>query len=358
METFTNISEDKILFKGERFFIINDSFPVSQGHKLIISNELRKDYFDLNQSELIELDEMIYKCKEMIEKDLNPDGYNIGMNCGEAAGQTVFQFHCHVIPRYKGDMKNPKGGVRHCVEGKGYYPVINTKTSLNDSKSTYKKNESEIQPIKSLTREELINKLKSFNAKKEIDRYVVKYGLNNKNCREILDFAFGNSIKRAFHHETPTLRFKNWRYYKSSEKIVTQMNRIQSQKEFDLFIFELAETLVQDWRSYNDDGHPSRMNIGIALKIVNLIMKPLAFSKHTSNLRIIPLLHVPWDKFTLGNLAGIWKEYPPIPHSPTQGFVKDVELYERLHSVISNICVAAGVPRVYYEFWSWDYVHN
>lgn len=121
METFANISEDKILFKGERFFIINDSFPVSQGHKLIISNELRKDYFDLNKSELIELNEMIFKCKEMIEKDLSPDGYNIGMNCGEAAGQTVFHFHCHVIPRYKGDMNNPKGGVRHCIEGKGYY---------------------------------------------------------------------------------------------------------------------------------------------------------------------------------------------------------------------------------------------
>ncbi|MBE0673763.1 MAG: HIT family protein [Bacteroidales bacterium] len=117
---------------------------------------------------------MIYKCKEMIERDLNPDGYNIGMNCGEAAGKTVFQFHCHIIPRFKGDMKNPKGGVRHCVEGKGYSPVINPKTSMKDYKSTYRKNESGIRPIKSLTREELIDKLKSFNAKKEIDRYITK----------------------------------------------------------------------------------------------------------------------------------------------------------------------------------------
>ncbi len=59
--------------------------------------------------------------KELIEFDLQPDGYNIGMNCGEFAGQTVFHFHCHVIPRYKGDLENPRGCVKHVVEGKGYY---------------------------------------------------------------------------------------------------------------------------------------------------------------------------------------------------------------------------------------------
>jgi diadenosine tetraphosphate (Ap4A) HIT family hydrolase len=121
MENFANVSEEKILYKGDHFFIIRDSFPVSHGHLLIISNESRKDYFDLNRSELQYLNIMIHKCKELIESSHKPDGYNIGMNCGKAAGQTVFQFHCHVIPRYKGDMKNPKGGVRHCVEGKGYY---------------------------------------------------------------------------------------------------------------------------------------------------------------------------------------------------------------------------------------------
>ena len=59
--------------------------------------------------------------REAVEKEYSPDGYNIGMNCGESAGQTVFHFHCHVIPRYIGDMKNPRGGVRHCINGKGYY---------------------------------------------------------------------------------------------------------------------------------------------------------------------------------------------------------------------------------------------
>ena len=55
--------------------------------------------------------------------EYNPDGYNIGMNCGLSAGQTVMQFHCHLIPRYTGDVENPKGGVRHSVIGKGYYNI-------------------------------------------------------------------------------------------------------------------------------------------------------------------------------------------------------------------------------------------
>jgi diadenosine tetraphosphate (Ap4A) HIT family hydrolase len=83
--------------------------------------EDQKDYFDPDPYETAELQVMIRKCKEIIERDYKPDGYNIGMNCGEAAGQTVFRFHCHVIPRYTGDMKDPRGGVRHCVLGKGDY---------------------------------------------------------------------------------------------------------------------------------------------------------------------------------------------------------------------------------------------
>jgi diadenosine tetraphosphate (Ap4A) HIT family hydrolase len=64
---------------------------------------------------------LIDKAKDLIDYEFTPDGYNIGMNCGFAAGQTVMHFHCHVIPRYFGDMENPRGGVRHCIQGKGYY---------------------------------------------------------------------------------------------------------------------------------------------------------------------------------------------------------------------------------------------
>lgn len=121
MSVFQHIPDEKILFKGEHFSIIYDSFPVSPGHVLIISNEIKADYFALSRDEKTELSLMIEKAKQIIEENHEPDGFNIGMNCGEAAGQTVMQFHCHVIPRYKGDMADPRGGVRHCVQGKGYY---------------------------------------------------------------------------------------------------------------------------------------------------------------------------------------------------------------------------------------------
>ena len=121
MSVFQSLPPDRILYKNDHFFIVEDAFPVSPGHMLVISNEPRKDFFDLTQEEKKALSDTIEIARQMIEKKHQPDGYNIGMNCGEAAGQTVMHFHCHVIPRFTGDMKNPRGGIRHCVEGKGYY---------------------------------------------------------------------------------------------------------------------------------------------------------------------------------------------------------------------------------------------
>jgi diadenosine tetraphosphate (Ap4A) HIT family hydrolase len=121
MKNFLGISEDRIIFKDDYFFIIKDAFPVSPGHLLIISNELRKDFFSLDSVEKERLFIIIDLAKDIIEREYSPDGYNVGMNCGESAGQTVFHFHCHLIPRYIGDMENPRGGVRHCINGKGYY---------------------------------------------------------------------------------------------------------------------------------------------------------------------------------------------------------------------------------------------
>lgn len=121
MSVFSTISDDKKIYTGNHFFLIKDNYPVSPGHILIISKEEKFDYFALSLEEHTELHSLIIRAKEIIEKTHNPDGYNIGMNCGEAAGQTVMHFHCHVIPRYIGDMENPRGGIRHCVEGKGYY---------------------------------------------------------------------------------------------------------------------------------------------------------------------------------------------------------------------------------------------
>lgn len=121
MKDFTEISKDSILFQSHFFFIIKDAFPVSPGHLLIVSNELKRDFFELSYIEHIELGKVIEIAKQIILQEYKPDGYNIGMNCGEAAGQTIFHFHCHVIPRYNGDMESPRGGVRHVIPLKANY---------------------------------------------------------------------------------------------------------------------------------------------------------------------------------------------------------------------------------------------
>ncbi len=121
MKDFSEINPEKILYQNEYFFIIKDDYPVSPGHLLIITNNIKKDYFELSDNEKTNLHLVIDIAKSIIEKEYKPDGYNIGMNCGEAGGQTVFHFHCHLIPRYIGDMENPRGGVRHCINGKGNY---------------------------------------------------------------------------------------------------------------------------------------------------------------------------------------------------------------------------------------------
>lgn len=121
MSVFSEISSNEYVLDAKHFFAIYDRYPVSPGHLLIISKKIKENFFDLNEEERKELNDLILKAKNTIESKYSPDGYNIGMNCGSAAGQTIFHFHCHLIPRYFGDMKNPRGGIRHCVEGKGNY---------------------------------------------------------------------------------------------------------------------------------------------------------------------------------------------------------------------------------------------
>jgi diadenosine tetraphosphate (Ap4A) HIT family hydrolase len=115
------IKSEDIAYQDKDFFIKFDNYPVSPGHILVITTGNEKDYFDLSEEKKQRLADLIEKAREIVEASHRPEGYNIGMNCGDIAGQTVMQFHCHLIPRYSGDMDDPRGGVRHCVAGKGYY---------------------------------------------------------------------------------------------------------------------------------------------------------------------------------------------------------------------------------------------
>jgi len=98
-----------------------DQFPVSKGHALIIPKKHILSFFDLKDEEVVKIFSLIQETKDVIQKEYNPDGFNIGINDGEAAGRTIHHLHIHLIPRYKGDVEEPRGGVRHIIPGKGFY---------------------------------------------------------------------------------------------------------------------------------------------------------------------------------------------------------------------------------------------
>ena len=99
------------ILENELAFAIYDKYPVSKGHVLVIPKRHYASYFDATPEELTAINELIIQIKEILD-ELKPDGYNIGINVGEAAGQTVFHLHIHVIHRYSGDVDNPRGGIR------------------------------------------------------------------------------------------------------------------------------------------------------------------------------------------------------------------------------------------------------
>ncbi|MGQ4668583.1 HIT family protein [Metabacillus halosaccharovorans] len=109
------------VLQNELAYGFYDIYPVNKGHMLFIPKRHVDQYFDLTSEERQALDELIFKGKALIDEKFNPDGYNIGINIGEAAGQTIFHVHVHLIPRYKGDMEEPRGGVRGVIPDKRMY---------------------------------------------------------------------------------------------------------------------------------------------------------------------------------------------------------------------------------------------
>ena len=118
---FCNLPDERIVFESDYWLVVNDGYPVSPGHTLLIPKRHIEDYFDTNMEEYIELKTVIDLTKSRLDSEFNPTGYNIGVNCGEDAGQTVFHLHIHIIPRYKGDLKDPRGGVRWVIPEKADY---------------------------------------------------------------------------------------------------------------------------------------------------------------------------------------------------------------------------------------------
>ncbi len=115
---FLNVEK---IVENEFSYAFYDGFPVSKGHTLIVPKRVVPEIFDLNDDEYRGCFDLIKKVKDYLKEKYSPDGFNIGVNNGEDAGQTVFHAHIHVIPRYKGDVPNPRGGVRNIIPGKGDY---------------------------------------------------------------------------------------------------------------------------------------------------------------------------------------------------------------------------------------------
>ncbi len=118
---FCNVPQERIVYEGRLFKAVWDIFPVSPGHALLIPNRHVATWFDASQEEQVDLVGGIAIVRDIIDRLHLPDGYNIGINVGDAAGQTVFHLHVHVIPRYRGDVADPTGGVRHVIPARGNY---------------------------------------------------------------------------------------------------------------------------------------------------------------------------------------------------------------------------------------------
>ena len=119
---FCTISQDReIILENASCLAFFDGFPVSPGHALIIPKRHVASYFDLTDDEHKDMNDALLCVKSKVDEHYHPDGYNIGVNVGEYAGQSVFHCHMHLIPRYKGDVPNPKGGIRGVIPGKQSY---------------------------------------------------------------------------------------------------------------------------------------------------------------------------------------------------------------------------------------------
>ncbi len=118
---FCSLPQDRIIFENDSTVTIRDGYPVSNGHTLIIPKRHVESLFDCNPEEKVAISQALEDAKVALDREFSPDGYNIGINEGEAGGQTVPHLHIHLIPRYRGDVSDPRGGIRWISPEKARY---------------------------------------------------------------------------------------------------------------------------------------------------------------------------------------------------------------------------------------------
>ena len=117
----TLISLGKVLRDGGLALAVYDAFPVSPGHVLVLPRRHEPDFFSLGEDEQAAILKLVGELQSLLVSEQHPDGFNVGINVGAAAGQTVEHAHLHLIPRYKGDVADPRGGVRWIIPEKAEY---------------------------------------------------------------------------------------------------------------------------------------------------------------------------------------------------------------------------------------------
>jgi len=120
---FCNRAKKESIYSSEFLFVVRDNkFPVTKHHTLIVPHRHVSDFFDLNNNELNDLAEVLKKQRKLLVNfDKEITGFNVGVNVGVDAGQSIMHCHIHLIPRRKGDMDNPRGGVRGVIPSKQKY---------------------------------------------------------------------------------------------------------------------------------------------------------------------------------------------------------------------------------------------
>jgi diadenosine tetraphosphate (Ap4A) HIT family hydrolase len=119
--SFCTLDSSRIIASNDHAVAIRDGFPVSKGHTLIIPKRHIASLFEATVEEQAALLELLGQARQQLQDELKPDGFNIGINDGTAAGQTVMHLHIHLIPRYAGDQPDPRGGVRWIFPDKAAY---------------------------------------------------------------------------------------------------------------------------------------------------------------------------------------------------------------------------------------------
>jgi len=107
--------------ENEYAFAVYDEYPVAEGHTLVVPKKEIKDFFELDTEEYNACFALVKQVRKMLIDVYQPKGFNIGINNGPIAGQTIPHAHIHIIPRYEGDVENPKGGIRNIIPKKGNY---------------------------------------------------------------------------------------------------------------------------------------------------------------------------------------------------------------------------------------------